>query len=426
MTMTNFDNGSDALEHIRAEVFRDSNELLTREAINDTFTCMDTEIWGALSYLLDSPSKFAEVRLSEVALRLMGNMTYNRVLYNKDKFTPEEWMALGGELLHFTTNRKTLANVANMKTLLKDMAWVRALFEELIEGFLAVTEGYTDLCVQEARLVCTPQAAFGTKLGVLRMQKADIEAKTGLDGERLYGVVKGVQHHQENYMELRNTIVIPYLRLVFAEANKLAGPSREIFVDVFQAGVFGLTRAISTFFPEREAYFSAYARWWVRQAILLSLKEEVSFFKIPSAVWHVFNKMERGEKVEENSEKIRQYVNVIKLVPIDQPIQQDGSTARLVDTIVDTDAEGRANDHELNVAVGSMLEGLDKTTERIICLKFGVISHLHQRSQLSDTEVLHEKLRQTLALMRFHEPSCLKGEGRNETTATPHKTKNGK
>ena len=103
------DRGADSLEHIRAGVFG-NDDLLTRESINETFDKMDEEIWMCMSYLLDAPTRFVEHRLSEVAIRAMGNMTYNRVLFNKDEFTPEEWMTLSGKLLHLTATRKTLAS----------------------------------------------------------------------------------------------------------------------------------------------------------------------------------------------------------------------------------------------------------------------------------------------------------------------------
>ena len=112
--------------------------------------------------------------------------------------------------------------------------------------------------------------------------------------------------------------------------------------------------------------------------------------------------MERGEKIEENNEKIRQYVNVIKLVPIDQPVQQEGGTARLLDTLVDAEQEEAAQELELCMAVGKMLEKLDPVTERYLCLKFGIISHLQTTTDLSESDILKEQLRQTLALMRFH------------------------
>jgi RNA polymerase sigma factor (sigma-70 family) len=192
--------------------------------------------------------------------------------------------------------------------------------------------------------------------------------------------------------------------LVFSEASKLSGPSRTIFEDVFQSGVFGLIRAISTFFRERNTYFSGYARWWVRQSILLSLKEEVSFFKIPSAVWHVYNKLERGEDIDEDSERIRQYVGVIKLVPIDQPIQHDGGTARLLDTLVDSDLKDQQDEGELSIALVKLLSNLNSVTELYISLKFGTFSHLHKKTKFRPANVLREKLRQTLALMKFHHP----------------------
>ncbi len=393
----------DSLEHIRSGVFS-SNELLTRDEINSTFDQMDKELWSCLCYLLDSPSKFCESRLSEVAIRAMGNMTYGRVLYDKGKHTEEKWFTLAGELLHCTISKKSLASNESTKSLIQEMSWVRAIHEELISDFLKITREYNDLCMEEARLCSSLRASLGTKLGRIRLRKEAIESATGLDQQRLYGVVNGINYHQKRYTDLRNIIIQPYLRLVFSEASKLAGPSRTIFEDSFQSGVFGLIRAISTFFRQRQTYFSGYARWWVRQAILLSLKEEVSFFKIPSAVWHVYNKLERGEKIEENSERIRQYVGVIKLVPIDQPVQHDGGTAKLLDTLIDTVQEEQSEGNELSSALVKMLSNLDPVTEKFICLKFGVISHLQEQVTLDTTDVLREQIRQTLALMRFHSP----------------------
>lgn len=402
--MTTESKNIDSLEHIRSGVFSD-NELLTRDQINSTFDQMDEELWGCLSYLLDSPSKFCESRLSEVALRAMGNMTYGRVLYDKGKHTEKEWFNLAGELLHHTTCRKTLAKRKEIKELLQEMTWVRAIYEELIADFLNVTENYNDLCLKETQLYHSLRGTLGPKLGKIRLEKEAIQSLSGLSQQRLYGVVNGVRYHHQRYMDLRNVIVQPYLRLVFSEASKLSGPSRAIFEDSFQSGVFGLIRAISTFFKERQTYFSGYARWWVRQSILLSLKEEVSFFKIPSAVWHVYNKLERGEKVEENSERIRQYVGVIKLVPIDQPVQQEGGTAKLLDTLVDADQSEQAEEKELSAALVKMLGELDPQAAKFISLKFGVISHLQERISLDPNDVLREQIRQTLALLRFNTPT---------------------
>ncbi len=398
------DRGIDSLEHIRVGVFA-SDELLTREVLDSTFDQMDAEMWSSVCYLLNSPCRFVEHRLSEVAIRAMGNMTYGRVLYNRDKHTEEEWLTLSGELLHRTIGRKTKENVARTKELLLEMSWVRAIYEELIEDFCRRTEGYNDLCVEEARLAHSLKGAFGTRMSRIRIQKNEIETSVGLDQQQLFGIVKGVEHHRQQYTDLRNIIIQPYLRLVFSEASKLSGPSRTIFEDVFQSGVFGLIRAISTFFRERNTYFSGYARWWVRQAILLSLKEEVSFFKIPSAVWHVYNKLERGERIDEDSERIRQYVGVIKLVPIDQPIQHDGGTARLLDTLVDSAQEDQHEEGELGIALVELLSNLDSVTERFICLKFGTFSHLHTKVNFPPANVLREQCRQTLALMKFHHPS---------------------
>jgi len=399
--MRNEDKDIDSLEFIRSGVFN-SDALLSRDSINDIFDSIDEEIWNCVCYLLDSPTKFVEERLSEVAVRAMGNMTYNRVLFDKDKYSFQEWLTLSGKLLHLTSNRKTLFSIEETKKVLQDMHWIRSMYEELIEDFLRITEGYEQMCMDEAILCTSLKASFGAKLGSIRIGKDAIERATGLDQTRLYGTTKAIKYHYGKYLELRNSIIHPYLRLVFSEAGKLSGNSRSITEDVFQAGYFGLTRAISTFFRERQAYFSAYARWWIRQAILLALKDEVSFFKIPSAIWHAYNKLERGEKIEENSEKIRQYVNVIKLVPIDQPIQQEWGSTKLSDTLTDDYQVQKAEEVELGLAIKKMLEKLDPVSEKFLCLRFGVISHLQTSSALDEEDILKEQLRQSLALMRFH------------------------
>jgi DNA-directed RNA polymerase sigma subunit (sigma70/sigma32) len=116
----------------------------------------------------------------------------------------------------------------------------------------------------------------------------------------------------------------------------------------------------------------------------------------------VYNKLERGEKVDENSEKIRQYVSVIKLVPLEQPVQQGEEIAKLLDTLIDADYEEDVAEKELGMAIGKMLTSLDSTSQKFICLKFGVISHIEADEALTEPDILKEQLRQTLALMRFH------------------------
>ena len=390
----------DSLEHIRNKVFSNKG-LLEPEMLNDTFDKMDEEMWTCISTILESPCRFVEDRLAEVAVRSIGNMTYGRVLFNKDSHTVDSWVLLCGTLLHLAGEEKDENNIKKVKKLLLHMAWVRAIYEEILDEFINKTKNYAKLCDEEDKALSKPTALLGSNIHRLRVRKQIVEDAIGLDRDGILGVLATITAHRDNYFELRNTIITPFLRLVFAEASKISGPAKSVLtVDIFQAGVFGLIRAISTFFKERQAYFSAYARWWVRQSILLSLKEEVSFFKIPSAVWHVYNKLERGEKIEEDSEKIRQYVDVIKLVPLEQPIQHEGNTARLLDTLVDVDQEDQGRERELSHAIQKMLVNIDPLASKYICLKFGVLSHFIEQNVSKET-IVREQIRQTIALLHF-------------------------
>ena len=392
---------TDSLEHIRVGVFS-NKDLMTQSALNETFDQMDAEIWECISCLLDMPCKFVEDRLSEVAVRSIAKMTYGRILYNKDLHTDDSWIMMCGTLLHLSGEKKTEANISKIKKLLPNMFWVRAIYEELLEEFVNLSSDYVELCEEEKRALNSVTGLLGSNLNRIMVRKQIIEDAVDLKQHDLLYAIHKVNEHRERYFELRNTIITPFLRLVFAEASKISGPAKAMLAaDVFQAGIFGLIRAISTFFKERQAYFSAYARWWVRQSILLSLKEEVSFFKIPSTVWHAYNKLERGEKIEEDSERIRQYVDVIKLVPLEQPIQHDGNTARLLDTLVDVEQEDQHEDRELSQTLLQMMNGLDIDTEKYICLKFGTISYLAGRVDVGQEAILRERIRKTIALMYF-------------------------
>ena len=71
----------------------------------------------------------------------------------------------------------------------------------------------------------------------------------------------------------RNHLLEANLRLVVSLANRYTGRG-VLFLDLIQAGNLGLIRAIEHFDYTKGDKFSAYATWWIRQAITRALADQ--------------------------------------------------------------------------------------------------------------------------------------------------------
>ena len=92
-----------------------------------------------------------------------------------------------------------------------------------------------------------------------------------------YALEKAILHNQRLVIK----IVFKYLR-------------RKVeFVDAFQEGCIGLTKAIEKFNLSKEFNFSTYAYWWIRQAITRSIADQSRLIRIPVHMNEKLNKFKR-------------------------------------------------------------------------------------------------------------------------------------
>ena len=92
-------------------------------------------------------------------------------------------------------------------------------------------------------------------------------------------------------LKLVASVALKYQRLV-ASANAMDA------ADLIQEGMFGLSRAVELFDPERGYKFSTYSYWWIRQAIARAVHIQSRTIRLPIHI---------GEKLHSVAKKRREF-----------------------------------------------------------------------------------------------------------------------
>jgi RNA polymerase sigma factor (sigma-70 family) len=155
----------------------------------------------------------------------------------------------------------------------------------------------------------------------------------------LIGLIKWIKERWAEYTVIRNTIVESYLRIVYSLASDFSVDEYTL-TDHYQVGTLGLLRCVSNYNPMKGS-FSGYAKLWIRQSILSSIKD-MNIIKIPASTWQCFTILERKRSLlrinslkklsilagvsEDRISDVYDKVRTSQVCRLDEPVDDDEST----------------------------------------------------------------------------------------------------
>jgi RNA polymerase sigma factor (sigma-70 family) len=126
----------------------------------------------------------------------------------------------------------------------------------------------------------------------------------------------------EEYFEVRDKLVLHNLRLCFQIAKDFAW-NREEILDLFEAGVIGMMRAIDRIDPARGTRFSTYASHWIRNYVRMTARELHTIIHVPTYLYRlptnerprlIFRSLSAIEGTDEG-DSVRDLVDSSELTP---------------------------------------------------------------------------------------------------------------
>jgi len=309
--------GSDEqiLKDLRKLVF--SVPLLHQEEVAKLFNQIDQCVFPTVYSILDTSMIYFE-EVIQVLIKVAAGNTYGKNIYEKGgheeppkrtdlrgTYKPHEIKFLKNSYNlyrlfahNFTKEKnpdydKTLA--VTTEKAMTESQFIRGVYEDILSDFVNYTKHYDELhwLALQAKLKDDHDEYHRlTSIVILIDEKLKLN-KSG------YYIARESRRIYYKYMELRAQIITPYLRSVYSTAKKTAKNSHQM-LDNFQNGSIGLMRAVSCYSVKRLASFASVAKWWIKQMMLLAIKEDANFVKLPVSTWQAYTQLEKARQAALN------------------------------------------------------------------------------------------------------------------------------
>ena len=156
--------------------------------------------------------------------------------------------------------------------------------------------------------------------------------------------VELVRQWQENRdLVARDRMICSHMRICYAMAARWSQNESHVR-DLAQEGVFGLSKALDKFDPERGIRFGSYAKWWVKSSVEAALGGVALSVDVPSRVY----RRAKGAEPAQGHEDVVPWearVAVRGEVALDAPMG-DGTGD---DSLMDMLADSRPNPEQVSV-----------------------------------------------------------------------------
>jgi len=256
------------------EVFENSEEI-------KLFEKLDSVIFGII-LILKKETKFVEHFFIECYNEIVSGKARFKTFFDKDTKNKKYVKSSSGYSVNdhnFLTSSYSILHSFYRDIDLSAIKFNRVVYENLVLNFLDLTSEYLD----------TSKKVLEGKYSSMD-DIHDIEDTVKSSGD-LYGVVKLIRDMWKDYQEIRNSIVLPYLRYAYSLASNNSISSSQT-TENFQSGVVALLKAVSYYNPSRSS-FGTYAKLWIRQYIINSIRNS-SIITVPHGIWQNYNILEKA------------------------------------------------------------------------------------------------------------------------------------
>ena len=121
-----------------------------------------------------------------------------------------------------------------------------------------------------------------------------VENENNLKSLEILSIGKKMKNAFDEISKTKEIIVKSNLRLIKWHTNRYRNVSGNMdFMDLFQEGYFGLSKAIDKFDPNRGHKFSTYASTWIRQSISRSIADFSRNIRIPVHMGELIRKLNK-------------------------------------------------------------------------------------------------------------------------------------
>ncbi|MEM8501812.1 MAG: RNA polymerase sigma factor SigF [Cyanobacteria bacterium P01_D01_bin.1] len=194
-------------------------------------------------------------------------------------------------------------------------------------------------------------------------------------------------YQKDRSLQLRNRLVQLNIGLVRQEAHRWLRHSGESFDDLMQVGSLGLINAIERFDIEKGCAFSSFAIPYIRGEIQHYLRDKGTVVRIPrkwqalqsqskQAIRHLQSELNRKPRDCEIADRLDitveewQQVRIAssnrRLLSLDAPIKEEGSTSSLGDLIPDAGYRSFQLVQEDRIRLQQALSQLERRTREVV------------------------------------------------------------
>lgn len=220
-----------------------------------------------------------------------------------------------------------------------------------------------------------------------------IENENNLKSLEILSIGKRMKNAFDEISKTKALIVKSNLRLIKWLANRYRNVSGNMdFMDLFQEGYLGLSRAIDKFDPNRGHKFSTYASTWIRQSISRSIADFSRIIRIPvhmgelirklnktsSLFFQEFNREPTLEELSSISDmplvKVRNALKLVKEpISLDAPLNDDdscfGDFIEDKNVVQPLDTVSQKNLHDV---CKEILSHFSPRMEQVVRMRFGI------------------------------------------------------